>query len=53
MLYGNGAPLCDDNSYLAHALALSELDFPDYSRQVFVNGEAPMHSIGPGLSTLR
>jgi len=52
MLYGNGAPHCDDNSYLAHALALSEFEFPHYKRQAFVNGEPPMHSIGPGLLAL-
>lgn len=52
MLYGNGQPQCDDNSYLAHALALSEFEFPSYTRQAFVNGETPMHSIGPGLLAL-
>lgn len=49
MLYGNGTPGCDDNSYLAHALAIGEFEFPNYTRQAFVNGEIPMHSIGPGL----
>lgn len=40
----------DDDSYLAHATSLAYFNFPNYSKEYFIDGnKLPKHSIGPAI----